>query len=1040
MFYIPQIFACPNPVKIILSPGNHEVVSIDQSQKDLTLKLVQQETGLNNALEQTGSELLFLKADDTAKTFNLCFSEKNGQVLSNPTIHRHIVNGPSKPLIDSLLKINDASRLWSYGDLANQKRATELWIEISETDFPSDLSYVKHYALLNVAAAQQIQIENQLALDTVSRLLSETNISVEMKYKAEWIKAAILVNQRNYSEAIDILSGILSTLQDNPKYAVDLGYIKNLLAIPLLFEGKVAEANELLVNALLTAPETPKLRALIHDNMGLLHIKKADKKRGVERQLEFNAAIENELIALEYFSNIDDKPRRALIESNIGTIYERMGEFQLAQSHYYRALALLEYFKSRLAPAVIYKNLGKISQYAGEYQSALSFQIESERLFGEEFPIWSMKIRCEKGTTLRLMGRLDRALEEHEKCLLFFRETDFHTDNLTEFVNALYQLAKDYFLLNQTERASTLLDEAFQYFEDLNDTDLKVEMLLLLGELNLIDGNIDAARKNAELGLALSEFSRYPTAKVNALRFMIKMLIHEKDYESADVQLDQAMRFVEEVQSLMHPQQFGPSWSSVIQDIYAQKLSLTLELDKVGFRQAEVNKIYSFIERSRMSSLRFEPTTKSDLEQEQLKQRFERLSELADLQASNAADHTQIGQFNRWRFLLKSNDISVPIADPIKELGDVQANLSENQVMLFYMFAERTLYGLLIDADKTQVLRLGIRANVEKTIADVLTSTGDPNKPFVEGLTQLSKLILPEPQTLADYEQILFVPHLSLSKVPYSALQISEKIGYYDPLISKFEVVIVPSASKYTNTSHKAEQAQANFKDVVLFSNPEFDSEPIDDTKNTLGWTNSLLPLTFSYEEAQRIKDSLPGLPIAHFKDDAANKENFFSSVARNASILHLSTHGFFNPKQPENVGFALSSKHQPNGDNSNGFVTRTELFSYEFSNQLVVLSGCETNLGSVYGGDGLQSIAKAILMGGAKNTVSTLWKVSDRSSAVFMGRLYSHLISEENIVTAMQLAKIDLFNTFRFRHPFYWAGYAHQSTGYNNLAMKKDD
>jgi len=87
------------------------------------------------------------------------------------------------------------------------------------------------------------------------------------------------------------------------------------------------------------------------------------------------------------------------------------------------------------------------------------------------------------------------------------------------------------------------------------------------------------------------------------------------------------------------------------------------------------------------------------------------------------------------------------------------------------------------------------------------------------------------------------------------------------------------------------------------------------------------------------------------------------------------------------------------------------------------VLSACETGVGRVLGGEGVQSFASHFLAAGAKNVVVSLWRVEDRSTAELMKEFYTAMKPEFNrFGRALRIAKLKLLNDERWAHPYYWA------------------
>jgi CHAT domain-containing protein len=139
-----------------------------------------------------------------------------------------------------------------------------------------------------------------------------------------------------------------------------------------------------------------------------------------------------------------------------------------------------------------------------------------------------------------------------------------------------------------------------------------------------------------------------------------------------------------------------------------------------------------------------------------------------------------------------------------------------------------------------------------------------------------------------------------------------------------------------------------------------------------------------------------------------------------NADILHIATHGYFNDRMPELIGFALS------GDSDeDGFVSMAEISNAQFHNKLVVLSACSSGQGEQIPGEGNMSLARAFLAQGVDSVVSTLWPVSDRATALFMKEFYRSLKNEgANYAGALRNAQLALRRSANYRNPYYWGAF----------------
>ena len=103
-----------------------------------------------------------------------------------------------------------------------------------------------------------------------------------------------------------------------------------------------------------------------------------------------------------------------------------------------------------------------------------------------------------------------------------------------------------------------------------------------------------------------------------------------------------------------------------------------------------------------------------------------------------------------------------------------------------------------------------------------------------------------------------------------------------------------------------------------------------------------------------------------------------------------------------------------------------SEIYDLDLNAELVTLSGCETGLGELRSGEGIISLARAFSFAGAKSIISSLWPVSDKSTAVIMTSFYKYLRMGLPKDTALQKAKMNYLTSSGHAdaHPFYWGSF----------------
>lgn len=136
------------------------------------------------------------------------------------------------------------------------------------------------------------------------------------------------------------------------------------------------------------------------------------------------------------------------------------------------------------------------------------------------------------------------------------------------------------------------------------------------------------------------------------------------------------------------------------------------------------------------------------------------------------------------------------------------------------------------------------------------------------------------------------------------------------------------------------------------------------------------------------------------------------------ASILHLAAHGIYNPINP-----LYSSIYLTPDKKNDGVLEVREVYGLNLdNNDLVVLSGCETQLGQLSNGDELVSLTRAFFFAGTPNVLASLWQVDDHATQNLMEKFYTYWIGGMSKAEALRRAQMDV----RAEHPnpYYWAAF----------------
>jgi CHAT domain-containing protein len=168
-------------------------------------------------------------------------------------------------------------------------------------------------------------------------------------------------------------------------------------------------------------------------------------------------------------------------------------------------------------------------------------------------------------------------------------------------------------------------------------------------------------------------------------------------------------------------------------------------------------------------------------------------------------------------------------------------------------------------------------------------------------------------------------------------------------------------------------------------------------------------------EELQQIGNLVASESLLNPQFTEANLQQQINSGS--FSVVHIATHGNFS-SDPEQT--FLLAYNQLLKSNELKDMLRTNNQSSSNIVELLVLSACDTAKGDNRATLGLAGIA---VQAGARSTVSTLWQVSDRSTAELMQQFYKELTKPElTKAQALHQAQLALFE--QYKAPYYWAPY----------------
>ena len=339
----------------------------------------------------------------------------------------------------------------------------------------------------------------------------------------------------------------------------------------------------------------------------------------------------------------------------------------------------------------------------------------------------------------------------------------------------------------------------------------------------------------------------------------------------------------------------------------------------------------------------------------------------------------------------------------------------------------------LVDLGEADAVDRQANRTLENIKVALMTRRKDHLLTSHESLAQLSALVWkPLASVIGNVNQLIVSPDGQLNLVPFAALV----EGTGQPLLERFHVAYVSSGRELI-TSVAAFTPET---ELLLVANPAYDqlvpaaSSP-GSALRSRDFRGHFDPLPGTEREAHEIPPLIAGSPAQKRVILGPNATERVVKAARSPRVLHLATHGFFLqdklisletslrgvqltmgspqmgaplpagpmdlvlPQRYENPlvrsGLALAGANHAGEitDGEDGILTALEITGMDLhGTDLVVLSACDTALGTVQNGEGVFGLRRAFSLAGAKNLLMSLWAVDDEVTADQMKAFYQNL------------------------------------------------
>jgi tetratricopeptide (TPR) repeat protein len=749
--------------------------------------------------------------------------------------------------------------------------------------------------------------------------------------------------------------------------------------------------------------------------------------------------------------------------TNVANLHQRLDQYQQSCDYYARALAVFEANGDRQAAALIYQNLGYPLGRLDRFDEAETAYERAEGLSAElGMPELGAQARYNRAYLSFLRGRYSEALQSFSKVRTHFKglgsvlhyalcdldEAEIYLQlNIPSEAVTLAQSASGQFksigmvyeqakalayqavALSQMQRLAEALDifkdsrvafenEGNEYWTGVIDlyrahVFLELRRYWEAHSLATSMDDIDAAEKYMAEIPAVADQSRTPL-----LRFPYYVLCGEiserkKDWARAEENFRLAAQDLETHQSRLQHDDLKVTFLRGRNQVYESLVQLALDNSA-----SPVETAYSWCERSKsrgLVELLSQHLPSMQLRGEQtLLRRVNRLREelnlhyikaqpeaRASLSGVSAPDfealtfkEQELARTLREVAMHDPEYVSLQQTNPL-ELAQVQAFIPERTTLVEYFSTGDEVIAFLVTRNDAKVFRRLIPTSRIRSLHERLAFQLEKFFMGKDYVREHSERILEGTQRhlkslyaalMEPFVTEIHTPHVTI--VPHGMLHFLPFHAFFDGaqyMIDRFEFSYAPSASVLRYCQENSEISGAT---PLIIGVADEQAPMVDDEVKALG---ALFPNS-------RV-----------ISGDGATRAAF-SDAAQVAEFIHVATHANFRQDNPMFSSFKLAD----------GYVTALDLFSMNCRTNLVALSGCQSGLADVSGGDDLLGLIRGFLYAGARSLLLSLWSVNDASTTALMAEFYKEWQRGANKAKALQSA----IRTVRedFPHPFYWA------------------
>lgn len=360
-----------------------------------------------------------------------------------------------------------------------------------------------------------------------------------------------------------------------------------------------------------------------------------------------------------------------------------------------------------------------------------------------------------------------------------------------------------------------------------------------------------------------------------------------------------------------------------------------------------------------------------------------------------------------------------------ESLDDLQRQIPKNTTVIRYLFIVDHLFAYLADEKQSELIALDFEPVRNQIPAlndfrnDIETISSAAHRLYLELWQPVEKRI--------HTAKVLILPDKELFNLSFEMLT-PDKISSYEEFLTKSLLSRYTISYNYSLLLLGKNRKTLDFEDDFVAYAPVFgenmkeeykiaitDSLHLDQTYLTL------LPQPFSGGLVQAFSRKFNG---NSFLNENASKQIFIKTAGEH-KIIHIGTHAESDNVSPELSRLIFAKNISDSASINDNYLYTYEIYNYDLSSKLAILTACETGKPSYQAGEGMISLAHAFNYAGSESILTSLWEIDEQSSSEIIALFYNYLSEGIPKDEALSQAKLDYLATAEGRRlqPQYWAG-----------------